>query len=378
MFFTGALTSILRTNLRIKKNETLLIFTDTPSDISSSQEEKRKREMIKEVALALVELGEKLAERVIYHEYPETLRHGSEPPKGLWKKAFGERIINRFKEERIMRKLLTKKADEKDIHIAERIIRRYSKDVVDAVIALSKYSTSHTAFRDLLTRVKGTRYASMPLFEPWMLESSMNVDWKVLEKRTKKVASLLKGGRDVVINTPNGTDIRFSIKGRKVFTDTGILTKKGSFGNLPAGEVFLAPLEGSADGQIVIEWAPTRRLNSGLILRVEKGMVKDVIGEEPFKDELMKALRMNPLNSNIAELGIGTNDMASKPDNILESEKILGTVHIALGDNSSFGGNVRTPFHQDFVLFRPTLRIIYNDGSERTLLKDGKLKVEVK
>ncbi len=377
MFFTGALTSILRTNLRVKKKETLLVFTDIPGEISSSQDEKRKREMIKEIALALVELGKNLAGKVIYHEYPETLSHGSEPPEGLWKRAFGERIIKRFKEERIMKRLLTKKADKEDIHKAERIIRRYSRDVVDAVIALSKYSTSHTTFRDLLTRVKGTRYASMPLFEPWMLEGSMNVDWRRLEKRTKKVASFLKGGRDVVITTPDGTDIRFSIKGRRIFTDTGILTRKGSFGNLPAGEVFLAPVEGTAMGRIVIEWAPTRRLVSELILEVKDGMVKDVIGEEPFKDELMKAFSVNPLSSNIAELGIGTNDRSSKPDNILESEKILGTVHIALGDNSSFGGNVRTPFHQDFVLFRPTLRVIYNDGSERTLLKDGKLKVEV-
>jgi leucyl aminopeptidase (aminopeptidase T) len=78
-------------------------------------------------------------------------------------------------------------------------------------------------------------------------------------------------------------------------------------------------------------------------------------------------------NRNIAELGIGTNDKAVRPDNILESEKILGTIHIALGDNSSFGGRVSTPFHQDFVFFRPTVTLICKNGERKNILEDGSL-----
>ena len=74
-----------------------------------------------------------------------------------------------------------------------------------------------------------------------------------------------------------------------------------------------------------------------------------------------------------AELGIGTNEKASRPDNILESEKILGTIHIALGDNSTFGGKVRTPFHQDFVFFKPTVTLILTGGKRKLLLQRGKL-----
>jgi leucyl aminopeptidase (aminopeptidase T) len=77
-------------------------------------------------------------------------------------------------------------------------------------------------------------------------------------------------------------------------------------------------------------------------------------------------------NANIAELGIGTNEKARRPDNILESEKILGTIHVAFGDNSSFGGSVKTPFHQDFVFFRPTVVLIDKDGTRTTLMKEGK------
>ena len=57
---------------------------------------------------------------------------------------------------------------------------------------------------------------------------------------------------------------------------------------------------------------------------------------------------------------------------ILESEKISGTIHIAFGDNSSFGGKVSTPFHQDFVFFRPTVTLIDKDGNRKILMKDGK------
>lgn len=88
-----------------------------------------------------------------------------------------------------------------------------------------------------------------------------------------------------------------------------------------------------------------------MILNVKHGKVVSIEGNDPYKDELERKLNEAPENNNIAELGIGINDKASRPDNILESEKILGTVHIAFGDNSSFGGKIRTPFHQDYIFF---------------------------
>jgi leucyl aminopeptidase (aminopeptidase T) len=213
----------------------------------------------------------------------------------------------------------------------------------------------------------------MPIFDVSMLESSMNVDWKRLSKRTKSVAKIVNTAEAIEIKTPNGTHITMSKKGRQALSDDGILTKQGSFGNLPAGEVFLAPVEGSANGRLVLEWAPTRELKSPITLIVEDGIVKDVIGDEPYADYLMAKLNEREENRNIAELGMGTNDMAKRPDNILESEKILGTVHIALGDNSSFGGKVKTPFHQDFVFFKPMVILKTKDGSEICLLREGVL-----
>jgi aminopeptidase len=365
--------NIFRVNLGVRKTETCLVFTDLRSpgeDIPASETERRSR--LRCLAFLASEVGKGFAKKVVFHEYVATGSHGAEPPVELWEKAFGRRTVAALEKKGILERLLQKKADAADLDRAESIIGRLKKDAVDAVVALSNYSTSHTRFRDFLTRICGTRYASMPLFEVAMVEGPMNVDWKQLSRNTREIARRMGGAEAVEISAPNGTKISFSVAGRKVLADTGILTKPGSFGNLPAGEVFFAPVEGTANGKLVLQWAPTRELESPVTLLVKDGYVQDVQGKDEFAGQLARKLDERMENRNIAELGIGTNSMAKRPDNILESEKIMGTIHIALGDNSSFGGRVATPFHQDFVFFRPTVVLIRKDGSRAVLMKSGK------
>ncbi len=370
---TGAVREIFRTNLGVKRTERVLVFTDRPTKRDAVPGEDLQRwSRLKDVAMLTSETGRGFARDVVFYCYPSRGGHGVEPPEGLWRAAFGERAVESLKAERLLRALIQKKASPEKTARAEEIVRRHCDQAVDAVIALSNYSTSHTRFRDLLTRVCGARYASMPLFDAGMFEGAMDVDWKALRRRTKAMARLVDRAVEVRVSTPNGTDIRLSKKGRKALADTGDLRRPGSFGNLPAGEVYFAPVEGSAEGTLVLEWAPTRRLSSPLRLTVRAGYVVDVEGVDEFGAALGERLAERRENANIAEVGIGTNDRASRPDNILESEKILGTVHIALGDNSSFGGEVKTPFHQDFVFFRPTVVLVYRDSSEETLLENGK------
>jgi aminopeptidase len=370
---TEVLRNIFRTNLDVKKNETVLIFIDSISKKEKiDQPELERRTRLKCISFFASEVGKGLAKKILLHEYPATGSHGAEPPPDLWETAFGKRAVSEMGKEGILDLILLKKAPDSDIKKAEAILSGFKKDAVNAVIALSNYSTSHTRFRDLLTRVCGARYASMPLFEVSMLEGPMNVDWKQLAKTTKQIAGRINKAEKIEIATANGSKISFSIKGRKADADTGILTAPGSFGNLPAGEAFIAPLEGTAGGRLVLEWAPTRMLKTPVTLIVNEGYVKEIIGDEEFADLLRKKLAERKENSNIAELGIGTNSMAKRPDNILESEKIMGTIHIALGDNSSFGGKVKTPFHQDFVFFKPTVVLIGKDKGRTFLMKKGK------
>ena len=370
---TSAIQAIYRVNLGVKKYERVLLFNDRIAENeATSESDQERRSKLRCLALLAAEIGKKLCSSLTYFEYPATGSHGAEPPKELWELAFGDEAIKALKRERLLSSLLRKKARESDIAQAEDIIRKYSAHAVHCVIALSNYSTSHTRFRDLLTRICGCRYASMPLFDVSMLEGAMNVDWKTLATTTLALAKVVSTADSVRIKTPNGSSLSFSMRGRKALSDTGILSKRGAFGNLPAGEVFLAPVEGSAQGRLVLEWGPTRQLASPVTLTIHDGHVADISGGDDYAGYLRAKLTERRDNGNIAELGIGTNRSARRPDNILESEKIYGTIHIALGDNSSFGGTVKTPFHQDFVFFRPTVTLIHKDGSRKDILKAGK------
>ena len=357
-----ALDNIFTTNLGVKKTENILVFTDGFS-----------RE-IKKIGRLVAKSGIKFTDRVEYIEYTPTGCHGVEPPEEVWRQAFGNNAVDGLKRKRLFGPILKKKLKDDKIGIVENIIRKYRKEAVDVVIALSYFSTSHTKFRDMLNRICRARYASMPLFDEKMLSGVMQVNWKRMLKRTEDIAGTVNRYEEIEIESDSGTFIYFSKKGRKAMSDTGIITKPGSFSNLPAGEVYLAPLEGTANGRLVLEWAPTRKLRKPVTLYVKNGMVGKVDGEKKFAAYLEDKFSEKRENRNIAELGIGTNDRAFRPDNILESEKIFGTIHMALGDNSSFGGKVRTSFHQDFVFFKPTVTLISKTGRKKVLLNKGKLK----
>lgn len=370
-----ALEKIYTVNLGVQDDERVIVFTDIIGENEDiSDDERGRRDALVDIANEVFEAGEDLCD-VEYVEFTAVGSHGKEPPRELWEECFGRTAIEMLEKKEILGKILAKQANPDILKAAEDIIERYAVSP-EAIIALSNYSTSHTRFRDFLTRVKGVRYASMPLFERFMLDGAMTADWTEVERRTNRLVSMATGADTVVITSHNGTSISFSIKGRELLPDTGILTERGAFGNLPAGEAFLAPVEGTADGLLVLEWAPTGKFHNPVELVVKKGQVIEVVGKDDFSNDLRDRIAKNPLCGNIAELGIGTNDKASRPDNILETEKILGTIHIALGDNSSFGGKVSVPFHQDFIFFRPNVEVIR--GEEKIeILVEGEPRFEV-
>ncbi len=356
-----AVNNIFKTNLGVKRSERIIVFTDGYN------------KEIKRLGKLFTKTGEKFVKEIKYIEYQTTHCHGVEPPEEIWAEAFGMNVYRKLKQERLIKPLLSKKITDNDVRKVKSIITSHRNEAVDIVIALSYFSTTHTRFRILLNRICGARYASMPLFDKKMLTGAMGVNWKKMVERTKYIAKKVNDCENIEIHTPNGTFLTLSKKNRKVMMDTGIITQAGSFSNLPAGEVFLAPREGISEGTLVLDWAPTRKLKNPVTLYIEKGTVLKVEGKEEYVIDLEKKLSEKKENRNIAEFGIGTNDKAKRPDNILESEKILGTIHIALGDNSSFGGNVSTSFHQDFVFFKPTIFLIFRSGSRKTLLQNGKL-----
>lgn len=370
-----AFRSLFETNMGVRQGERIAIFSDTiRNDENPSPAEADRRARLLKTAGQAAAFASSSYGNTRFLSFPATPASGAEPPKDLWDAVFGEAIVSRLSEEGILSRLLAKSADERLLARAQQIICEGQEQVVDVIVAMSNNSTSHTRFRALANEA-GARFASLPHFEPDMFFTSMQVDWHALAERTARLAQNINKGNWIEVSCPNGTRMTFGTSGRSAAGDDGLLTAAGSFGNLPAGEVYLAPLEGTSEGTMVVEYAPTHRLATPLQLVVRGGTVVEINGDDPYRLYLEKKFSESAKNRNIAELGIGTNDKASRPDNVLEAEKILGTIHIALGDNSGFGGIVNTPFHEDYVFYKPTLRIVLPDGDKEILLQEGTLKL---
>ena len=104
-------------------------------------------------------------------------------------------------------------------------------------------------------------------------------------------------------------------------------------------------------------------------LTIRDGHLVEASG--PEGESLMELLTVHgPDATNVAELGIGTNEKAILTGNILEDEKIIGTAHVAFGASAAIGGNVQVPVHLDVVCLRPEVTV---DGTPVVL--EGKLLV---
>ncbi len=238
----------------------------------------------------------------------------------------------------------------------------------DVIIAPTSKSLTHTKARQEATK-SGARIASMPTITEEMMARTLSADYLTIKERSLKFRDLLSQGNEVRVTTPAGTDLTFSIAGREAMADTGILVEKGAFGNLPAGEACMAPIEGKTSGVAVVDgsMAGVGVIKTPIRMVIKDGYITEITGGDEAK-ALSKLLEDKGKEAkNIAELGIGTNEKATPSGSPLEDEKVMGTVHIGIGDNIIFGGKVKAPLHLDGIMKKPTLVI---DG--KTVIKDGK------
>jgi len=373
--FGQAFQSLFETNMGIRPGETVLVFSDRiRRDETPSDADRDRRERLNETAREAAGFAASAYGSGQFVDFPATAASGVEPPQMLWEATFGRTIMGLLQRNGIIDDLLDKCVTQEQLTAAREIVAANAGDVPRIIVAMSNNSSSHTNYRKLACHA-GARFASLPHFDPEMFDSSMNVDWQALADRTARLTAAVNRAEWVNIECPNGTAMHICKRGRDAGGDEGLLTAPGCFGNLPAGEAYFAPLEGESHGVMVIEWGPTRKLASPLTLTIADGRVIRIDGDEPLRQILEARFAENDACRNLAELGIGTNDKASRPDNVLEAEKILGTIHLALGDNTGFGGVVAAPFHEDYVFYGPTVTLVMADGSEEIILDAGKLQV---
>jgi leucyl aminopeptidase (aminopeptidase T) len=234
----------------------------------------------------------------------------------------------------------------------------------DVFLAPCLPSLSHTKARNAATE-RGARGATLPAVEAEMFARLMGADFDRMVARSARVAELLSAAGEARFTCPRGSDMRFDLRGRTGIADDGDLTAAGAFGNLPCGEGFISPAGGSG----IFVARTVGHLGSAdheVRLTVEDGRLTGAEGE------LGRALaehldRYGDDGRHLAELGVGTNDRARLGGNLLEDEKVLGTVHVAFGASAAIGGTVNVPVHEDSVVVEPTLTI-----GEETVIDAGR------
>ena len=223
----------------------------------------------------------------------------------------------------------------------------------DVVVAPTAKSLTHTNAR-IQAAAAGTRVATMPgITEGMFSEGAITADYDEVEKLTAKVTELLTKASAARIEKDDCV-LTIRLDGRDGVPSPGVYREPGKCGNLPSGEAYIAPLEDGSDGEMIIDGSMVGigKLESPLRMKIKNGKVYEITGE---KSEMIDVLLKNEQNATLGELGIGTNEKAILNGIILEDEKVYGTVHIAFGTNTSFGGVNKAECHMDGIILKPTL-----------------------
>lgn len=238
----------------------------------------------------------------------------------------------------------------------------------DVIICPTTSSLTHTNAK--INAVKaGARFASMPgITEEMFMEGAITADYNEVERLTLEFTELLTNAKEAKI-IKDGYSLTMNLEGRKGIPSTGIYKNPGEAGNLPSGEAYIAPVEGTSEGEIIIDGSMVGMgiLEEPVYVKVKDGKIVELKGKNTEK---VNILLENDNNSSLGELGIGTNPAARLTGVILEDEKIYGTVHIAFGTNTSFGGTIKADCHIDGVILKPTLYL-----DDILVIEEGELKV---
>ena len=227
-------------------------------------------------------------------------------------------------------------------------------------------------------------------------ERAANVDYDYIRRVASWLYAKLTSASKLTITTPRGGLFKAEIKGRRVFKDDGDIRRRGSFGNIPCGEVFTSPVTGLCEGVLVFDGSisingRTILLSSPITVEVESGYVREVRGGPEAdllrkaimkaRDKARKLMRSRCIDRSLAlkyatnaraigEIGFGINPKAKVVGVLIEDEKAWGTVHVAIGSN--YEGDAPALNHFDCVMTKPTVEV---DGE--VIVENGRLKVEM-
>ncbi len=281
--------------------------------------------------------------------------------------------------------LKTGKGTRKEIppHLLEVLTHEKS----DIYINLMRGLREETPFRinviKLETRARRARLGHCPGVTTDMLtEGALALtteDHKRLQSFAEKLIRVLEGTMEIELSSQSGTNLKLSTEERPFFTDTKLDWKTMKWMNLPTGEVLVAPVENSLSGRLVCDVAigGIGPIKTPVEIDVENGTAAKVTSKNKIiLRKVNETFATDEWSSTVGEFAIGINPKARLMEEFLETEKILGTVHIAFGDNLDYpGGKNPSKNHMDFLMSGPTVKVVKENGKTITILDNGAFKV---
>jgi 2,5-dihydroxypyridine 5,6-dioxygenase len=248
----------------------------------------------------------------------------------------------------------------------------------DVVLAPVSRSITHTrAVKEAASA--GARILVMTAFtERLMISGGIEADFRDQRPVCEKLADLFTEADTVKLTTLAGTDLAMNIEGRRGNALTCVVDKPGMFSPVPNIEANVSPIEGSAEGKIVVD-ASIPYIGIGLLrepvkMTVNKGFITEIQGG--YQAEVLRRdleSKNDPNVYNIAELGVGLNPRSEMTGIMLDDEGVRGSAHIGIGTNITLGGKLKAAVHYDLVLWKPTIGL---DG--KTIIENGEIKFSVK
>lgn len=202
----------------------------------------------------------------------------------------------------------------------------------------------------------------------------------MMQQHARKLLTVLQDVKSVHVTSPSGSDFSLSVKGRTWFSDTFLNWKDMKWMNLPTGEVLVGPIETSMNGKLVCDLAVggVGPLKKPVTIEAKDGKVVSLQSEDKEALKIIKdAQATDEMAKHIGEFAIGLNPKARIVQEFLESEKVGNAIHVAFGNNMDYPGTVanNSSNHQDFLVDKPTVKITYEDGRERVIMKDGRISI---
>jgi leucyl aminopeptidase (aminopeptidase T) len=190
-------------------------------------------------------------------------------------------------------------------------------------------------------------------------------EWRRQAAKQAAIIARLGVGRRLRIQAPPATDLTLSVAGQTWINAAGQ-------SNMPDGEVFTAPVPGSAAG------VATLALPGGVgrvQLRIDGGRIVQCRADDPsFNGAAWFGIDAGA--AEVAEVGFGCNSaVTAAAGHPLIDEKRLGTFHLGFGMGyTAAGGGIRSAVHWDLVGEINAGGAVWID--DRILMADGRFLTE--